>query len=90
MFNRLMKLDVILKAPDLYNTYTTYVQTNVSLGDVLGLLSLANEVYNNGDIRSYVIGYNHAYDWITYTGAQVLLPDYGAIQEVMVEALSLE
>ncbi len=90
MFNRLMKLDVILKAPDLYNAYTTYVQTNVSLGDVLGLLSLANEVYNNGDIRSYVIGYNHAYDWITYTGAQVLLPDYGAIQDVMIEALSLE
>lgn len=90
IFNRLMKLDVILKAPDLYSAYTTYVQTNVSLGDVVGLLPLANEVYNNGDIRSYVIGYNHAYDWIAYSGAQVLLPDYGAIQELMIEALSLE
>jgi polyisoprenyl-teichoic acid--peptidoglycan teichoic acid transferase len=90
IFNRLMKLDVILKAPDLYNAYTTYVQTNISLGDVVGLLPLASEVYKNNDLRSYVIGYDQAYDWITYSGAQVLLPDYGAIQEVMIEALSLE
>jgi len=90
IFTRLMSLDVILKAPELYNAYTTYVQTDISLGDVVALLPLASEVYDNGDIRNYVIGYNHAYDWITYSGAQVLLPDYEAIQEVMIEALSLE
>lgn len=90
IFDRLMRLDVILKAPELYNAYTTYVQTDISLGDVVSLLPLASEIYENNDIRNYVIGYNHAYDWITYSGAQVLLPDYEAIQEVMVEALSLK
>jgi LCP family protein required for cell wall assembly len=90
IFNRLMNLDVILKAPDLYNAYTTYVQTNVTLSDVISLLPFASEVYDNRDIRNYVVGYNYAYDWITYSGAQVLLPDYDAIQELMIEALSLK
>jgi len=90
IFNRLMSLDVILKAPSLYNAYTSYVQTNISLGDVISLLPLATEIRENGDIRNYAIGYNHAYDWITTSGAQVLVPDYAAIQELLIEALSLE
>ncbi len=90
IFNRLMRLDVVLKAPDLYNAYSTYVQTDIKLGDVISLLPLASQIYENHDLRNFVIGYDHAYDWITYGGAQVLLPDYQAIQDVMIEALSLE
>jgi LCP family protein required for cell wall assembly len=90
IFNRLMSFDIILKAPDLYQAYINYVDTNIKLSDVLGLLPLANEVYKNGDIRSYVIGYDHAYDWVTWQGAQVLVPDYEKIMDLMIEALSLE
>jgi LCP family protein required for cell wall assembly len=90
IFNRLMSFDIILKAPDLYQAYINYVDTNIKLSDVLGLLPLANEVYKNGDIRSYVIGYDHAYDWVTWQGAQVLVPDYEKIIDLMIEALSLE
>lgn len=90
IFNRLMSFDVILKAPDLYNAYINYVDTNIKLSDVLGLLPLANEIYKNDDIRSYVIGYDHAYDWVTWQGAQVLVPDYDRIMDLMIEALSLE
>jgi LCP family protein required for cell wall assembly len=90
VFNRLISLDVILKAPDLYKAYVTYVDTDIKLVDVVALLPLASKVNDNGDIRNYVIGYDHAYDWITSGGAQVLIPDYGAIQELLTEALALE
>jgi len=90
IFNRLMSLDVILKVPDLYSAYTTYVQTDITLAEVVSLVPLASQIYENSDIRNYVIGYDQVYDWITYTGAQVLMPDVEAIQEVMIEALSLK
>jgi LCP family protein required for cell wall assembly len=90
IFKRLMNFDIVLKAPDLYKAYSTYVDTDIKLSDVVGLLPLANEVNQNGDIRSYVIGYDHAYDWVTMQGAQVLVPDYDKIRDVIIEALTLE
>jgi len=90
IFNRLMSLDIIVKTPDLYNAYIDYVDTDIKLTDVLGLLPLANEINKNGDIRSYVIGYDHAYDWLTMQGAQVLVPDYDKIRDVMIEAFQLQ
>lgn len=90
IFKRLMSLDVILKTPDLYRAYTNYVKTDVTLTQVVSLLPLANNINNNGDIRRYIIGFDHAYSWITYEGAQVLIPYNDRIREVMIEALSLE
>jgi len=90
IFSRLMSLDAILRAPELYNDYTYYVMTDIKLGDILPLLPLASQINNNGDIRNYVVGYDYVYDWITMQGAQVLVPDYEAIQELMIEALALE
>lgn len=90
IFNRMMSLDAVLMAPDMYNIYKSYVETDISLSDIITLLPLATKVYGSGDIRSYVIGYNQVYDWITPQGAQVLLPDYGLIQEILVEALQLQ
>ena len=90
IFNRLMSLDAILQAPDLYKVYKTYVQTDISLSDVLPLLPLASKIYENGDIRNYVIGYDQVYDWMTPQGAQVLVPDIQLIQELIKEALTLE
>jgi len=90
IFQRLMSLDVILKAPDLYDAYKTYVQTDISMNNVLPLLPLASKINENGDIRNHVIGYDLAYDWITYQGAQVLVPDISGIRALMAEALALE
>ncbi len=90
IFNRLMSLDVIFKAPELYNAYTQYVQTDISLKTVTSLLPLASKIKSNGDIRNYVIGYDHAYSWWTPYGAQVLVPDNEAIRDVMIEALQFK
>ncbi len=90
IFDRLVSLNALVRTPELYNAYVTYVQTDISLNQVVGLLPLASKVNENGDIRNYVVDYNYAYDWITAAGAQVLIPDYNAIESLMIEALSLE
>lgn len=90
IFNRLMSLDAILRAPDLYNAYTNYVETDLTLSDILPLLPLATQINENGDFRNYVVGYDQVYDWITFQGAQVLIPDYDLLQAMMIEALNLE
>lgn len=90
IFDRLVSLNALVRAPELYNAYVTYVQTDISLNQAVGLLPLASKVNENGDIRNYVVDYNYAYDWITAAGAQVLIPDYNAIESLMIEALSLE
>jgi len=90
IFKRLMSLDVILKVPELYEAYTTYVQTDVDLGQVIALLPLAKDIYEQGDIRGYVIGFEEAYSWITPNGANVLVPDKILIREILIEALELK
>lgn len=90
IFKRLVNLDALVKAPDLYNAYVTYVDTDVKLTDIVSLLPLASKINQSGDIRNYVVDYNYAYDWVTYSGAQVLIPDNAAIQALMIEALSLK
>jgi LCP family protein required for cell wall assembly len=90
IFKRLMSLDVILKAPELYNAYTTFVQTDIELSKVINLLPLAKTIYDNGDIRNHVIGFEEAYSWITYSGANVLVPDKALISEILIEALEMK
>jgi len=89
IFERLMKLDVVLKAPELFKAYRNYVDTDIDITDVVSLLPFASQIYETGDIRSYVIGYDVVYDWITPAGAQVLMPDFGLIQNILAEALGM-
>lgn len=89
IFKRLMSLDAVLKAPDLYSAYTSYVETDIGLSTVISMLPLAKDVYENGDIRRYVVDFDYAYSWRTMTGASVLVPDKQAIHELMIEALDL-
>ena len=90
IFHRMVSLDALVRAPELYNAYVNYVQTDIGLSQVVSLLPFASTINENGDIRNYVVNYNYAYDWITAAGAQVLIPDYNAIESLMIEALSLE
>ncbi len=89
IFKRLMSLDAVLKAPDLYKAYSSNVETDVDLPTVLSMLPLAKSIYDNGDVRKFVIGFDEAYDWITYTGAYVLVPDKEAIHNILFNALEL-
>ena len=90
IFNRLMSLDAVLRAPDLFNAFSTTVRTDLKFGNVVTLLPLATRIYESRDIRNYVIDYDQVYAWRTPQGAQVLVPDFELIKEVMIEALLLE
>ena len=90
IFDRFMSLDAILMAPEIYETYTTYVQTDITLKQVISLLPLASKINQNADIRNHVIGYDLVYDWITIQGAQVLVPDKPGIHKLMIDALQWE
>ncbi len=89
IFNRMVSLDALVRAPELYNSYVKYVQTDIGLSEIVSLLPFASKINENGDIRNYVVNYNYAYDWTTTAGAQVLVPDYNAIESLLIEALSL-
>ncbi|MBG0788617.1 MAG: LCP family protein [Anaerolineaceae bacterium] len=89
IFNRMVSLDALVRAPELYNAYVNYVQTDIGLSEVVSLLPFASKINDNRDIRNYVVNYNYAYDWTTTAGAQVLVPDYYAIESLLIEALSL-
>ncbi|MCJ7695648.1 MAG: hypothetical protein MUO40_09490, partial [Anaerolineaceae bacterium] len=90
IFNKLMTLNALTKVPELYGIYSQYVETNLSLGDILPYLSMAATIRDTSNIQRYVIGPNEAYPWTTESGAMVLVPDYARIHSILVEALHLD
>ena len=88
VFDKLLSMDGLSQAPELYNIYRDNVDTDMSLGDMLGYLPLAAQVAATRDIQRYYIGPPQVYDWINYSGAAVLLPIRSAVLDVMRQALN--
>ena len=88
LFKRLMKLDIIARAPKLYDTYRENVTTDLKLEDITPLLPLAVQVSDTSRIHHYFIGPYQVTPWVTTYGAQVLIPIREAVLEVMREALN--
>ncbi|MBE0410879.1 MAG: LCP family protein [Anaerolineales bacterium] len=89
MFNRLVSLNAIKNAPNLYNTYRQSVRTNMGLVDITPLLPLAVKLSDNPQIQHYYISRSEVTNWVTPARAQVLLPNQDAVLEVIQKALSL-
>lgn len=90
IFEKLMRIDAILKAPELWSIYTQYVETDLKLGDVLPYISMAKIIKDSSNIRRYAVGPAEVSNWFTGEGAMVLLPNYYAIYPILVEALHLD
>lgn len=88
IFEKMLTLDAVKRAPEFYNIYKENVTTDLTLGDILPLLPLAAKVTDRSHLHHYFIGPQETYDWITYEGAMVLLPRPEAIKEVMRQALN--
>lgn len=86
IFRRLLSLEAIENAPEIYNLYIENVTTDLSLTDITPLLPLALKVNNPGNIRNFVINYSYVTSWTTPGGAQVLLPNYEAIRGLIWQA----
>jgi LCP family protein required for cell wall assembly len=89
IFYRLLSFDLIEKIPELFEQFQYTIQTDMNLEDLLELIPLAT-IFAEGDrINHYVISRQHVTSWLTYSGAQVLLPNREAIQAIMKNALNI-
>jgi LCP family protein required for cell wall assembly len=90
LFDRLISLNAIEQAPELYDIYVQNVTTDLTWQDIAPLLPLAAQLRDTSRIRQYFIGPGQVTSWTTPGGAQVLLPNQAAIQAILWQAMSGE
>jgi hypothetical protein len=81
--------DGITRAPEVYNQFISSVETDLNLNDILAFINIAPTILSDPSrIERYAIGPEHVTSHvIPSTGAQVLLPNYEAIWQVISEAV---
>ena len=88
IFKKLMTLDAVANAPEIYNQFISSVETDMDLNDVLEFINVAPAVLSDTSrIHRYAIGTEHVKSMMSTTGAAILDPDYDAIWEVIKEAV---
>lgn len=88
IFNRLISIDGIRRAPEIYEIYRRSVETNLTLDALLPLIPVAQQVMDDPSrIRRFTITPAEAYPFITPEGAWVLWPNLDAIKAIVYEAV---
>ncbi len=85
MLEKGLQLNMLPKAPELYQQYVQIVDTDLGIGDVLQFVPLAANL-ERARIKSRFIGRDQVWSWTTPQGAAVLLPDRAAITALLAEA----
>ncbi|MGD0708847.1 MAG: LCP family protein, partial [Anaerolineaceae bacterium] len=89
MFQKLMSLNALTRAPELYSLFSSDIDTDLSLSDLTTYLSLASTVLaDQSKIHRYAVDSSLATGYITPAGADVLLPNYDGIEALLQQALS--
>ena len=88
IFARVLSLEGISRAPELYQIYKNNVSTDLNFIDIAPLLPLAIQLSDTTRIHHYFIGPDRVIDYINPSGAMVLLPNYKAILDLMRQALN--
>jgi len=88
IFEKLLSLNAVGRAPELYQAYIQNVTTDLSLEDIQPLLPLAAQLGDSSKIHRYAIGAGQVYNWINFSGAQVLMPIREAVIAEMRQALN--
>jgi polyisoprenyl-teichoic acid--peptidoglycan teichoic acid transferase len=87
VFVRMMSLDALTHLPQYYSDLSQDVETNMGLGDIAPLLSIAVRLFQEPDrIKGYVINEDQATPSWSWDGMWILLPDPGAIPALLQEA----
>jgi len=87
LFTQALQTGTISRIPELYNNFSSAIETDLGLGDILQL-SLYAPRMTSADIRSYYIRPPYVNSWITDSGAYVLLPNQDLLSQLLTEALS--
>ena len=91
-FERLISLDAIGRAPELYELYRGSAETNMDLEDGLELLPVANRIsQDQGLLRSFYIDESSGSAYtLPGSGAWVFLPDREAVRQILQDALNAQ
>jgi len=81
---RVTRADFIPKAPGFLLVARDCVQTNLSVNEMIGLWSDFHDISRDA-VRLTVIDETYSYPWITSAGADVLLPNEAAIQQLVAD-----
>lgn len=86
---KMMSLNAINRAPELYNLFSSSVETDIPLDVVVKLLPMAADIVANpGSMQRFTITEEQISHYVVpETGAMVLIPDYNAIAETIRKAL---
>ena len=89
LFRKLMSLDAVSRAPEIYNLFISSVETDMTLEHVAALLSITPTILSEPiRVSRYYIGPEHVTPYtIPSSGANVLLPNYEAIWEIIKQAV---
>lgn len=89
IFIKMVSLNGIQRAPELYDLYKNNVMTNATFSDITPLLGLAAELAaDRSSLATFRIDRSHVTSYTTSSGAAVLLPDYDAIRNTLLQALN--
>jgi polyisoprenyl-teichoic acid--peptidoglycan teichoic acid transferase len=88
VLTKMLSLNAITQAPQLYEIYRKNVTTNLTLEDITPLLPTAARLSDSERIQQYFISRQQVTAWRNTQGSQVLLPNREAVVEVMRKALN--
>ncbi len=90
IFRKLISLNGIQRAPELYELYRDNVVTDMAFSDMTPFIGLASQIaQDTSKVQSYYLGPQQVTPYrVPSTGAQVLLPKREAVLEVMRQALN--
>jgi len=82
-----ISLEGMIKSGKLINMLGSYVETDMTSKDLLPLIAKMGSLADETNITSYRITENEAYSYTTYSGADVLIPDYELIAAIINQVL---
>ena len=89
LFKKLMSSDAISKAPDVYNQFISSVETDLAFEDIINLIAISPAILSEPSrVSRFTIGPDQVTSYvIPSSGANVLLPNYPAIWEIVKTAI---
>jgi LCP family protein required for cell wall assembly len=87
IFAQALRTDTLTRIPQLYAEFASTITTDLGLVDIANLALYAPKL-TNANIRSYYIRPPYVSAWVTPGGADVLLPNQAAMEQMLTEATS--